>query len=608
MIFKISILLLFTCIGFSAELISQQEEDLNFLQYDPLVGEEDRYLDVFYDYAGTNNERLAIIAIQRLINQFLQDNDYKSAIAYLEEFRIDFTSYVYVIDDMIRILKDKDYNINEVNLGNNINTQYSEYSPILNAEEDRIYFTSFQREGYSDTEDVFVSEYSDGVWQSAEPLSDKINTLDNNEAPQCITTDDNTIVIFGNYPQGLGKGDLFYSERSSDGKFGDIQHYPPPINSEHFDCDGKILNNGQAMMFVSDRPGAIGEFHPYGEFYEGSMQGNTDIYITFKSDTGWSEPINLGATINTPYAERKPFLHPDGVTLYFSSEGHSGLGRMDLFMSKRLNEDSWTEWSEPINMGKEINSAKDERGIIVNTFGVSAYIATAERKITFGGSDIFRFDVPKHLRPEPVVMVKGKVTDYQGNPLEADVLWEDFRKRKLIGEMKSNPLTGEYSIIFPVGAKYRYFASKEGYFPLYKSLDITDRKDTMLIYQDLVLYTEDDIVPEDLIAENQYLDEDAIKLAGEGLFEDLTQWTCCYVIINSLPSKNDADKLLNELDKNHFEDLRIVPFYSEIEEITYFRVATQCIESYNSFKEFKYRLVEYNAISNNKLLPSIKCE
>ncbi|MER3328840.1 MAG: hypothetical protein RIF34_04610, partial [Candidatus Kapaibacterium sp.] len=296
-------------------------------------------------------------------------------------------------------------------------------------------------------------------------------------------------------------------------------------------------------------------------------------YVSVKDDAGnWGEPINLGSTINTEHAERKPFLHPDGMTLYFSSNGHPGLGRLDLYMAKRLYEDSWTDWSEPINMGKEINSPGNERATIINTFGELAYFATAERKITFGGSDIFRFDVPEHLRPEPVVMVRGKVTDYQGNPLGADVLWEDFRKRKLIGEMKSNPLTGEYSIIFPVGTKYRYYASKEGYFPLFKSLDITDRKDTMIVYQDLVLYTEDDVVPDELIAENQYLDEDAIKLAGEGLFEDLTQWTCCYVIINSLPSKDDADKLLIELKNNYFENLRIVPFYSEIEKITYYRV------------------------------------
>lgn len=581
----------------------------NQLLYDPLPGEEDIFLDIIYNNMGTENSYDAFIALQRLTAKLYAKKDFKAMKELYIEFKKDLPEYSDKIDKIIAILSDQDYKLEEINLGSYVNTEFAEYSPTPNGSGDKLYFTSYGRSNDNKTEDIFMSKFKDGIWQIAEKIKGKINTDKNMEAPQCVTTDDNTLIFFGNLEGSLGRGDLFYSEKVTDDTWGEVQHFPSPINSEYFDCDAKINNNGTSILFVSDRPGATGDEHKYGEYYHGSMQGNTDIYVSVKDDAGnWGEPINLGSTINTEHAERKPFLHPDGMTLYFSSNGHPGLGRLDLYMAKRLYEDSWTDWSEPINMSKEINSPGNERATIINTFGELAYFATAERKITFGGSDIFRFDVPEHLRPEPVVMVRGKVTDYQGNPLGADVLWEDFRKRKLIGEMKSNPLTGEYSIIFPVGTKYRYYASKEGYFPLFKSLDITDRKDTMIVYQDLVLYTEDDVVPDELLAENQYLDEDAIKLAGEGLFEDLTQWTCCYVIINSLPSKDDADKLLIELKNNYFENLRIVPFYSEIEEITYYRVATQCIESYNSFKEFKYRLVEYNAESNNKLLPSIKCE
>lgn len=581
----------------------------NQLLYDPLPGEEDIYLDIIYDNMGTENSYDAFIALQRLTAKQYAKKDFKAMKELYIEFKKDLPEYSDKIDKIIAILSDQDYKLEEMNLGSYVNTEFPEYSPTPNGSGDKLYFTSYGRSNDNKTEDIFMSKFKDGIWQIAEKIKGKINTDINMEAPQCVTTDDNTLIFFGNLEGSLGRGDLFYSEKVNDDTWGEVQHFPSPINSEYFDCDAKINNNGTSIVFVSDRPGATGDEHKYGEYYHGSMQGNTDIYVSVKDDAGnWGEPINLGSIINTEHAERKPFLHPDGMTLYFSSNGHPGLGRLDLYMAKRLYEDSWTDWSEPINMSKEINSPGNERATIINTFGELAYFATAERKITFGGSDIFSFDVPEHLRPEPVVMVRGKVTDYQGNPLGADVLWEDFRKRKLIGEMKSNPLSGEYSIIFPVGTKYRYYASKEGYFPLFKSLDITDRKDTMIVYQDLVLYTEDDVVPDELIAENQYLDEDAIKLAGEGLFEDLTQWTCCYVIINSLPSKDDADKLLIELENNYFENLRIVPFYSEIEKITYYRVATQCIESYNSFKEFKYRLVEYNAESNNKLLPSIKCE
>src|SRR6185436_21013508 len=97
-----------------------------------------------------------------------------------------------------------------------------------------------------------------------------------------------------------------------------------------------LSTDGKALFFASDRPGGIGDFHRKEHPFHGDINGNTDIYVSVKTDTGWSAPINLGPTINTPYGERTPFLHPDGKTLYFSSDGHYGLGSMDVFKSKRL--------------------------------------------------------------------------------------------------------------------------------------------------------------------------------------------------------------------------------------------------------------------------------
>lgn len=496
---KLNKLLLFLLILVltTMDISPNENEDLKFLRYQPMEGQENLYLNVIEKYLGTDKEWYSLVALQRVTAKFKQSGDFSSAINLYKEFRAEFKKYRSHIDRIIEILEEDELEIDEINLGNNINTEYAEYSPVPNSKGDRIYFTAYKRE-FSDTEDIFVSELRNGQWQNAVPMREGINTRDNNEAPQCITTDDNILVIFGNYEGSLGKGDLFFVERVSDTEFGEIQHFPEPINSEHFDCDARITNDGKAMIFVSDRPGAIGGYYPYDEFHGGSFHGNTDIYVSFKTANGWSKPINLGPNINTPYAERKPFLHPDGMSLYFSSEGHPGIGGLDLFVSRRLSKDSWTEWSEPVNFGKQINSTADDRGAIISTFGDLSFFATGDRALTFGSSDIFTMKLPQHLKPMPVVIIKGKVMDTEGNPLNAKIIWEDLERNKQLGEMRSNPETGEYFIIFPAGVNYGFFADKIGYFPISLNIDLREQSDTATIERDIIMQPLDQIIGLDL--------------------------------------------------------------------------------------------------------------
>lgn len=522
----------------------------NILLFDPRPGEEDQYLDVIYDNMGTENSYDAFIALQRLTSKLYAKRDYKGMIELYKEFQKDLPEYSDKIDKIIAILSDKDYKLTEINLGSHINTAFAEYSPTPNGSGDKLYFTGSGRSNDNKTEDIFMSQFKDGVWQEAEKIKGKINTDKNMEAPQCVTTDDNTLIFFGNLEGSLGKGDLFFSEKISNDTWGDVQHFPRPINSEYFDCDAKINNNGTSIVFISDRPGAVGEVHNYGEYYDGSMQGNTDIYVSVKDDDGnWGEPINLGTTINTKHAERKPFLHPDGMTLYFSSNGHPGLGRLDLYMAKRLYEDSWTEWSEPINMSKEINSPGNERAAIINTFGELAYFATAERPITFGQSDIFTMTLPDHLRPSPVTVVKGTVKDTKGNPINAKIVWENLSNGRKMGQMKSNPETGEYFIIFPVGKNYGFYADKEGYFPISKNLDLTKQDTSMTIQRDIILFPITDLLSEDTSGDggkelnpNTDFDRKSKKLRLNNLFFEYRQTN---VLNYSYPELDRVAYLLN---------------------------------------------------------------
>lgn len=524
----------------------------NILLFDPRPGEESKYLNIIYNSIGTDSSYNAFIALQRLTTNLYQNNDYKSMIELYKEFRDDMPEYQDKIDKIIAILSDKDYDISEVNLGSNVNTAFAEYSPTPNGSGTRLYFTGYGRSNDNKTEDIFVSEFKNGVWQLAHKLVG-INTDDNMEAPQCITTDDNTLVFFGNLDSSYGRGDLFYTQKVSDKAWGPVQHFPRPINSEYFDCDAKINNNGTSMVFVSDRPGGIGEPMDYGTYSKGSLQGNTDIYVSVKDSNGvWGKPINLGNVINTEFAERKPFLHPDGMTLYFSSNGHAGLGRMDMYMSKRLYEDSWTDWSEPINMGKEINSPLNERSAIVNTFGELAYFATADRPVTFGQSDVFTMTLPLHLRPNPVAVIRGTVKDIDGNPVDASILWENLANGRKVGEMRSNPETGEYFIIFPLGKNYGFYAEKQGYFPISKNLDLTDKDSSMIVEQNIVLYPISELLStnideEDLISpSNSDFDKSSKKLRINNLFFDYRQ---ADILGLSYPELDRVAYLLNNYPK-----------------------------------------------------------
>lgn len=468
-------------------------DSLSFLEYSPSEQTQEK----FFDFLSNNlNTPDGFIALQRLSEVYLGNKDYEGAISFYQEYKPDFPKFANKIDKIIAILKTPLDDIQEENLGSGINSEASDYTPIPTADDSRIYFTSIDRDRFNQTEDIYFSDFVDGVWTPAQKLID-LSTDDEGEAPQSITVDRNQIVLFGSFEQKLGKGDLYYSNRQF-GKWGAVEMFPEPVNSKYFDCDGKITADGNAIIFTSDRPGGIGEFHQFGDYFYGARNGNTDIYVSLKTDSGWSKPINFGPKINTPYAERKPFLHPDGKTLYFSSAGHPGLGRLDLFMSKKLKEDSWTEWSEPVNLGKQINSFMSDRGAIVTTSGDLAYFASADRGLTFGKSDIFKMNVPARFRPEPVTSLSGRVVDEKGNYVVAKIVWEDLETGKKIGTMNSNPDDGKYFVILPHGKNYGVYAEKEGYFPISLNIDLKKSKEAKKIINDIVMYSITDLIGDDL--------------------------------------------------------------------------------------------------------------
>jgi len=428
----------------------------------------------------------AFVAVQRVAERHIREQQWEKAADVFKTYRPLFKMMDKRFEKIIALLEAKEQGLVITNLGSGINTRGGEWDPTPTSDGQLLYFSASNRPDCYGGTDVFVSEYHDGEWQKATNVGSSINTADSNETVDNVSADGNTLFLSGNFPGSFGKADIFTVEKTANG-WSAIKHLPKPINSQYYDEGGLLTSDGKALLFSSDRPGGIGDLHRKQELFHGEWWGNTDIYVCLRTENGWSEPINLGPTINTPYAEASFFMHPDGKTLYFSSDGHYGLGRLDVFKAVRLNDTSWTEWSEPINLGKEINTAGDDWGFKIATSGEIAYFASYGRKEGYGRWDIYSVTLPDTGRPRPVATVRGKVTDGKGNPLEADIKWEDLSTGKNVGQLKSNPQDGTYFIALPLGKNYGYYAERKDYYPVSKNIDLRGKTKPLNITENIVL-------------------------------------------------------------------------------------------------------------------------
>jgi outer membrane protein OmpA-like peptidoglycan-associated protein len=214
--------------------------------------------------------------------------------------------------------------------------------------------------------------------------------------------------------------------------------------------------------------------------------GEKDIYVSFKNDDGtWSSPKNLGPDINTAENETSPFLAPDGETVYFSTKGYPGYGGMDMFVSRRLDE-SWTKWSRPQNLGPKLNTNGFDAYYSIPASGDYAYFSSAKNSL--GLNDILRVKIPESAKPKPVVLIKGKVMNAKTKqPLDAGIVFGSLLDSLNKGFAKSNPNSGEYSIVLTAGAVYSYLAQKEGFLSLSESIDLKIIESYMEITVDLQL-------------------------------------------------------------------------------------------------------------------------
>ena len=214
--------------------------------------------------------------------------------------------------------------------------------------------------------------------------------------------------------------------------------------------------------------------------------GSNDLYISFLKENGeYSEPRNLGPNVNTFLGEATPFMAADGVSLYFASQGHPGYGSTDIFVTKRLDS-TWTSWSKPQNMGPGINSTAWDAYYTVPASGQYAYMVSQLNSI--GLIDIFRIKLPTALKPKPVVLIYGKVLNSDTKePIEARIVYNILSTNKESGIAVSNVKDGTYKIVLPASAAYSFLAMKDKFYSVSENIDLRGLKEYKEIERNLYL-------------------------------------------------------------------------------------------------------------------------
>ena len=351
-------------------------------------------------------------------------------------------------------------------LDKNVNSEYSELNPLLSPDGKTLYFSRKNHPGniggVTDKEDIWYSELdSTGHWE----LAKNMGTQFNNESPnfvsaiQSVTPDGKTaIMLVGNKYLPNGK---MIAGVSVSTNVGGQWSTPIPLNiTNDYNFNEKanyfLTNNRQTLILSVERE---------------DSRGDRDLYVSFmQPDSTWTEPLSLGEVVNSAGEESAPFLAADNKTLYYSSKGFSGYGGSDIYVSRRL-DDTWTSWSEPENLGPEINSPAED--LFFNIPASSEY-AYYSRGVGDTNTDIFRVKLPIVRSPEPWVLVKGKIVDATtGKPMGAKVIYERLPDGKEMGITQTNPETGEYEIRLPGGHLYGVRAEAKDKISENQNLDLT---------------------------------------------------------------------------------------------------------------------------------------
>jgi outer membrane protein OmpA-like peptidoglycan-associated protein len=413
---------------------------------------------------------------------------------------------------------------NPVNVGPEINSDGYEYFPSITADDQTFLFTRNFRPDKDDPnshmqEDLYISKKVDGKWTSAKSIGAMINTMANEGAP-CLSADGQLMFFvacaeengYGEGRKGYGSCDIFYCVKQGD-KWSKPYNLGAPVNTAGWETQPSFSSDGRTLYYIH---GAVDE----------KGVRDDDIYMSVLQDDGrWSKPVRLSDKINTKGREESVFIHPDNQTLYFASDGHTGMGGTDIYMSRRQPDGTW---GDPVNLGYPINTWNDENSLLVNAAGDLAYFSS-DRKGGSGGMDIYSFPLDKKLQPQKVTYMKGKVFDDATKaPLGAifELIDLETGKRAIISS--SNPGNGEFLVSLPVNKNYALNVSADGYLFYSKNFSLKEMPDNKPFLMDVPMVKPE--VDKVVVLDNVFFETGKYDLKPE--------------------SKTELDKLVDFLTKN----------------------------------------------------------
>ncbi|MDH5398881.1 MAG: OmpA family protein [Cyclobacteriaceae bacterium] len=362
----------------------------------------------------------------------------------------------------------------------NINSPYKDLKPLLSPDGNTMFFSRMKHPGNiggeKDLEDVWMSlrDPETGEWTQAVNAGPQIN----NEGPNFIASVTPAgytyLVLLGNEYRNNQKmkNGLSIATKTSDGF-----SVPESVEINDYENFSKQAN----FFLASGGRIIVMSVHRRESF------GKRDIYVTFQQEDGtWSVPLNLGKTINTGEEEAAPYLAEDGKTLFFSSDGHLGYGGADVFISRRL-DDTWTNWSEPENLGTAVNSREDDMFFyLTESDHKYAYFTRGDKK----DADIYRLLLPIFHLPEPVVALEGRVLNRKTmEPIgDARITFRETESRVIVHRQYSDKSNGAYNASLPLGKVYELYASAEGFLSIEsQEIDMTSFFEPDTLQRDILL-------------------------------------------------------------------------------------------------------------------------
>ncbi len=368
-----------------------------------------------------------------------------------------------------------------LNLGAPINTDEDQYVPAITTDESILFFTYRGKKSVGGklngnlepdpiegvyNEDVYVAyNNTDGTW--SDPIEIPGINTPGNDAAIAVSPDGQTLFIF--YSDAKNSGDILVSTLDGS-KFSKPVALNKNINTDYWEGSCSISADGKTLYFASERPGGI---------------GGRDIWVCEKVDGDWGSAKNLGPKINTEFDDDAPFIHPDGITLFFSSKGHSSIGGYDIMFS--IKKDN--EWLAPRNMGIPLNTTEDDRYYVINDEGSKGFFSSNRGSSGgLGMEDIYVVN-PGILGEKPVIALLKGIVYGDDKPIEAKLQVTKLANKDTIGPFITNKESGKYLMALSPGFVYRLKVIAPGYEPIEEDLDVETLNTFMETVKNFYLYS-----------------------------------------------------------------------------------------------------------------------